>query len=131
MWFAAVTQAFFSLNVGFGPLITYSSFNEFRHNVYRDALIISFTDTFTSLLAGFTTFSILGNLAFELHKDVKDVIQSGAGLAFISYPMAIGKFSFFPQIFASKQSYSKLIFQIIMLVVLFSFNIQFCSSACL
>ena len=101
MWYAAVTQAFFSLSVGFGALITYSSYNEFKHNVYRDALIISFTDTFTSLLAGFTIFSVLGNLAFELEKDVKDVIQSGAGLAFISYPMAIGKFSFMPQIFAS------------------------------
>ena len=52
VWHAAVTQSFFSLSVGFGALFTYSSYNGFRHNVYRDALIISFTDTFTSLLAG-------------------------------------------------------------------------------
>ena len=52
VWYAAVTQSFFSLSVGFGALFTYSSYNGFRHNVYRDALIISFTDTFTSLLAG-------------------------------------------------------------------------------
>ena len=52
VWYAAVTQSFFSLSVGFGALFTYSSYNDFKHNVYRDALIISFTDTFTSLLAG-------------------------------------------------------------------------------
>ncbi len=41
VWYEAVTQMFFSLSVGFGSLITYSSYNNFRHNTYRDALIIS------------------------------------------------------------------------------------------
>ena len=42
----------------------------------RDALIISVADTLTSLLAGFTIFSILGNLAFELNKPVRpDFVQ--------------------------------------------------------
>jgi SNF family Na+-dependent transporter len=52
VWYQAVTQSFFSLSVGFGALINYSAHNKFRHNVYRDALIISITDTLTSLLAG-------------------------------------------------------------------------------
>jgi len=41
VWYAAVTQSFFSLSVGFGSIITYSSYNKFSHNTYRDALIIS------------------------------------------------------------------------------------------
>ena len=100
VWYAAVTQSFFSLSVGFGALFTYSSYNGFSHNVYRDALIISFTDTFTSLLAGFTIFSVLGNLAKELDVPVEKVIKSGTGLAFISYPMAIAKFDYVPQLFS-------------------------------
>ena len=72
--------------------------NKFRHNVYRDALIISITDTLTSLLAGFTIFSILGNLAEELDMPIDKVINSGTGLAFISYPMAIAKFEHAPQV---------------------------------
>lgn len=100
VWYAAVTQSFFSLSTGFGALITYSSYNGFRHNSYRDALIISFADTFTSLLAGFVIFSILGNLAEELGVEVKDVVSSGTGLAFISYPTAIAKFDYVPQLFS-------------------------------
>ena len=100
MWYAAVTQSFFSLSTGFGALITYSSYNDFQHNSYRDALIISIADTLTSLLAGFVIFSILGNLAFELQVPVKDVVDSGPGLAFVSYPSALAKFDFLPQLFS-------------------------------
>lgn len=57
-------------------------------------------DTFTSLLGGFTIFGILGNLAHNVgEKDVSKVIQSGgSGIAFISYPEAISKFTFVPQV---------------------------------
>lgn len=100
VWYAAVTQSFFSLSTGFGALITYSSYNQFRHNSYRDALIISIADTLTSLLAGFVIFSILGNLASELGVPVADVVDSGPGLAFVSYPTALAKFDFLPQVFS-------------------------------
>ncbi|CAG7816466.1 unnamed protein product, partial [Allacma fusca] len=89
-----------SAGMGFGPIIMNASFNSFRHNVYRDAMIISLMDTFTSLLAGFTIFSILGNLAFQLDVDVSHVAKTGPGLAFISYPMAVSQFTFFPQLFS-------------------------------
>ncbi|XP_071537637.1 sodium-dependent nutrient amino acid transporter 1-like [Panulirus ornatus] len=100
VWYAAVTQSFFSLSVGFGAIINFASFNNFKHNVYRDAWIISLADTLTSLLAGFTIFSILGNLAHELNTDVKNVVRGGSGLAFISYPDALAKFTWTPQLFA-------------------------------
>lgn len=57
-------------------------------------------DTFTSMLAGFTIFAVLGNLAEELGTPISEVIQSGTGLAFISYPMALGKISYLSQVFA-------------------------------
>jgi len=100
VWYAAVTQSFFSLGVGFGALTTYSSYNKFHHNSYKDALIISFADTFTSVLAGTVIFAILGHLSYELGVPVKDVVKSGAGLAFVSYPEVISKFDIAPQIFS-------------------------------
>lgn len=123
VWYAAVTQVFFSLSVCFGNIIMYSSYNKFSHNVYRDANIVTTLDTFTSLLAGCCIFGILGHLAHELGvEDVASVIKPGAGLAFISYPGkfiiiffflikflmnfislhqdAISKFKVFPQVFS-------------------------------
>jgi solute carrier family 6 amino acid transporter-like protein 5/7/9/14 len=92
VWYAALTQSFFSLGVGFGQVSTYSSYNRFHHDSYKDALIISVADTFTSLLAGTIIFSILGHLSFELGVPITQVVKSGAGLAFVSYPEVIAKF---------------------------------------
>lgn len=77
----------------------YSSFNKFSHNIYRDATVVTVLDTFTSLMAGCTIFGILGNLAYETGvEDISKVVNGGAGLAFISYPDAIAKFDFWPQV---------------------------------
>lgn len=63
-------------------------------------MIVTTMDTFTSLLAGFTIFGILGNLAHEQGVDdiSKVVGAGGTGLAFISYPDAIAKFTVAPQV---------------------------------
>ncbi|XP_039442456.1 sodium-dependent nutrient amino acid transporter 1 isoform X1 [Culex pipiens pallens] len=101
VWYAAVTQCFFSLSICFGNIIMYSSYNKFRHNVHRDATIVTTIDTFTSLLAGCTIFGILGHLAHVVGSDdVGSVVKPGAGLAFISYPEAIAKFDVVPQAFS-------------------------------
>lgn len=101
VWYAAVTQCFYSLSVCFGNIIMYSSFNKFGHNVHRDATIVTALDTATSLLSGFTIFGILGHLAHEIGTDdIGSVVKGGAGLAFISYPDAIAKFKKLPQIFS-------------------------------
>ncbi|CAH2106398.1 unnamed protein product [Euphydryas editha] len=100
VWYSAVTQVFFSLSVCTGPIIMFSSYNGFKQNVYRDAMIVTTLDTFTSLLSGITIFGILGNLAYVLERPVIEVVGSGGtGLAFISYPDAIAK-TFQPQLFS-------------------------------
>ncbi|ALC40460.1 CG1698 [Drosophila busckii] len=101
VWYAAVTQVFFSLAICFGNIIMYSSYNRFGQNIYRDANIITSLDTFTSLLSGVVIFGILGNLAYENNTtDISSVVNGGTGLAFISYPDAIAKFKVVPQVFS-------------------------------
>ncbi|XP_045448784.1 sodium-dependent nutrient amino acid transporter 1-like [Melitaea cinxia] len=102
VWYAAITQVFFSLSVCSGTLIMFSSYNKFGQNVYRDSMIVTTLDTFTSLISGITIFGVLGNLAYELnYDDVSQVVGTGgASLAFISYPDAIAKSPFVPQLFA-------------------------------
>nr|XP_026488393.1 sodium-dependent nutrient amino acid transporter 1-like [Vanessa tameamea] len=102
VWYAAITQVFFSLSVCSGTLIMFSSYNGFRQNVYRDSMIVTTLDTFTSLISGITIFGVLGNLAYELnYDDVSQVVGTGGtSLAFISYPDAIAKSPVVPQLFA-------------------------------
>ncbi|XP_062132451.1 sodium-dependent nutrient amino acid transporter 1 [Drosophila sulfurigaster albostrigata] len=101
VWYAAVTQVFFSLAICFGTLITYASYNNFNRNVYNDIVIITTMDSCSSIIAGCITFGILGNLAKQTGiTDIASVVKGGAGLAFISYPDAIAKFEYVPQMFA-------------------------------
>lgn len=77
-------------------LIKYFALSESSN---RDVMIVTSLDTFTSLIAGITIFGILGNLAHNMQiDDISKVVQSGTGLAFISYPDAISKFEYLPQV---------------------------------
>lgn len=68
----------------------------------RDTLIVTTLDTCTSMVAGIIIFGILGNLAYESGvTDIRTVVQGGSGVAFVSYPDAISKFEFMPQVFAA------------------------------
>ncbi|XP_046589864.1 sodium-dependent nutrient amino acid transporter 1 [Neodiprion lecontei] len=101
VWYAAITQCFFSLSVCMGAIIMFSSYNNFRHNLYRAVMIVTTLDTFTSFMAGCTIFGILGNLAHEMGTDdIGTVVRGGTGLAFISYPEALARFPAVPQLFA-------------------------------
>ena len=62
-------------------------------------MIVTTLDTLTSLLAGCTIFSILGNLIYEMGEDdIRSVVRGGPGLAFVSYPEAIAQFDVVPQV---------------------------------
>ena len=99
VWFAAVNQAFFSLSIGFGVVGTLASYNHFRNNVYLDAAVISYIDGFTSIFGGITTFAIVGHLADQMGVKVSEVVRGGGiSLAFISYPDALARFTFLPQV---------------------------------
>lgn len=90
VWQAAAGQMFFSLGLSMGGLIMYSSYNKFSNNVFRDAMVVSVLDTFTSIISGMVIFSVLGAMAHDLgNVDVKDVAQGGPGLAFVAYPEAL------------------------------------------
>ncbi|XP_067660398.1 sodium- and chloride-dependent glycine transporter 1-like [Haliotis asinina] len=91
VWGDAATQIFFSLGAGFGCLLTMSSYNKFKNNCERDAVIVAIINCCTSVFAGFTIFSLLGSMAHTTNQDVESVVDQGPGLAFIAYPEGIAQ----------------------------------------
>ncbi|KAL7022824.1 hypothetical protein ACKWTF_012396 [Chironomus riparius] len=101
VWYSAVTQLFFSLNVFFANIVMYASYNKFNHNIHRDANIVTTLDTLTSIVSGCISFGIIGHLKHELNADdITKVFKGGPGLVFVTYPETISKFQNVPQLFS-------------------------------
>ena len=99
VWLAAYGQVFFSLSVGFGTMIAYSSFMPRNSEIPNSAAMTSFADCSFSFLAGFAVFSVLGYFAVITNTPVSE-IGGGPGLAFAVYPAALATLPFWCQFFA-------------------------------
>ena len=64
VWMAALGQIFFSLSVGFGIMLTYSSYlRRRRSNLVGTGLVAGFANSAFELLAGIGVFATLGFMA--------------------------------------------------------------------
>ncbi len=89
VWIAAYGQIFFSLSLGFGIMIAYASYLPKNANIFKNSLIVGFSNSLYEVSAGFGVFGILGYMAMKQGVPIRDVVQSGIGLAFVAYPKAM------------------------------------------
>ncbi|XP_052753527.1 sodium- and chloride-dependent glycine transporter 1-like [Galleria mellonella] len=89
VWGDAASQVFYSFGVACGSLVTLASYNKFQNNCHFDAVLVSFTDFFTSVYAGFAIFTVLGYQANQMGVSIHEVAEQGPGLAFVVYPEAV------------------------------------------
>ena len=80
---AAVGQAFFSIGVAMGGMMTYGSYLPRSFSVTAAAAVVVFADTLVALLAGFVVFPAVFNYGLD--------IGSGAGLIFQTLPVAFAQ----------------------------------------
>ena len=80
---AAVGQAFFSVNVGVGAVLTYSAYLPKDVNLFRSAIIVALGDTLVALLAGLAIFPIV----FANNLDPAE----GPGLIFVTLSTAFAQ----------------------------------------
>ncbi|XP_058453847.1 sodium- and chloride-dependent glycine transporter 2 isoform X2 [Malaya genurostris] len=99
VWADAAVQIFFSLGPGWGGIINMASYNQFKNNTRFDAILVPIVNCGTSIFAGFVVFSVLGYLSHRTGLPVSTVATGGPGLAFVTYPEAIGMLPF-PQLWA-------------------------------
>jgi NSS family neurotransmitter:Na+ symporter len=95
-WQYAFGQAFFSLSLAFGVMITYASFLHRKSDINNNAAIIAISDFATSFVAGLAVFATLGAMAFQTAQtgpevSVETVVDGGPGLAFVAFPYALAQ----------------------------------------
>lgn len=94
VWAAAYGQIFFSLSVGFGIMVTYSSYLKRRTDLTGSGLVVGFANSSFELLAGIGVFAALGFMAQAAGVGVNDVAAGGIGLAFVAFPTIISQAPF-------------------------------------
>jgi NSS family neurotransmitter:Na+ symporter len=82
-WLAALGQAFFSLSLGMGALITYGSYLKRDEDIVSTSIIVGGLDTLVAILAALLMFPILFSAGLGPNQE--------EGLAFISLPIAFSQ----------------------------------------
>ncbi|NVJ68217.1 MAG: sodium-dependent transporter [Gammaproteobacteria bacterium] len=80
--YSALGQAFFSLSLGMGALITYGSYVSKQQNIVRSAALITLTDVSIAFLAGLMIFPFVAYLS----QGSMEGVAGGPGLIFITLP---------------------------------------------
>ncbi|KAF5274143.1 hypothetical protein FQR65_LT04541 [Abscondita terminalis] len=89
VWVDAAVQIFFSVGAGFGVHLSYASYNTFHNNCYRDCLVTTVVNSFTSFFSGFVIFTYLGYMSVKQGVSIEEVATDGPGLVFQVYPEAV------------------------------------------
>lgn len=79
-------QAFFSLSLGMGALITYGSYLSKKENIASSAIVISVADTSVAFFSGLMVFPLVHFLAFKLNIDASEISTQGPPLIFVVLP---------------------------------------------
>jgi NSS family neurotransmitter:Na+ symporter len=82
--FEGLKQAFFSLSLGMGTLMTYGSYLKKTENIPSSVATIAIADTSVAFLAGLMVFPLVHFLQFKLN--VTEVATAGPPLIFIVLP---------------------------------------------
>ena len=91
IWIAAYGQIFFSLSIGFGIMVTYSSYLKRRSNLTGSGLVVGFSNSAFEILAAIGVFAALGFMAQAANSSMDDVVAGGLGLAFVAFPAIISQ----------------------------------------
>ena len=122
LWLEASVQIVFSLSIGFGGYMAFSSYMPMDNNCYRDSILIGVINCATSIMVSIVVFCVLGfratkeyqdclsdnvnnaanqtlQVECELNKFVDNAAQ-GTGIAFIAFTEAMNSFGSISPLFA-------------------------------
>lgn len=92
IWVSAYAQVFFSTTLAVGVMIAYGSYLHKKADVVNSAIITVLANSSFDLIAGVLVFSTLGFLVNSMGVEFTS-FGTGAGVAFIAFPIAISTMS--------------------------------------
>ncbi len=84
--YSAMGQAFFSLSLGMGALITYGSYVNKKENIVSAAALITLADVGIAFIAGMMIFPLIGFMS----GGTMEGAAGGPGLIFVTLPQVFG-----------------------------------------
>ena len=92
IWVSAYAQVFFSTTLAVGVMISYGSYLDDKADIVNSAIITVLANASFDLVAGVLVFSTLGHLVSTMGMKFTS-FGTGAGVAFIAFPIAISTMS--------------------------------------
>lgn len=92
IWVSAYAQVFFSTTLAVGVMIAYGSYLNEKADIVNSAFITVLANSSFDIIAGILVFSTLGYLVQNMGVEFTS-FGTGAGVAFIAFPIAISTMS--------------------------------------
>jgi NSS family neurotransmitter:Na+ symporter len=89
IWLSAFGMALFSLSLCMGIMVTYGSYLKKGTEIVNTSYMIAFVDVIFAFLFSVGIFSILGYMAGTEGVPIEEVATGGAGLVFVTLPIAL------------------------------------------
>ncbi|HEX2144955.1 MAG TPA: sodium-dependent transporter [Glycomyces sp.] len=91
IWLAAYAQVFFSLSIGMGTMIAYSSYLNKRADLSTTAVTVGFANASFELIAGIGVFAVLGFMSVQAAVPIDQLVGTGGGVAFVTFPTILSQ----------------------------------------
>ena len=91
IWLGAYAQIFFSLSIGMGTMIAYSSYLKKKSELSTTAVTVAFANSSFELLAGIGVFSVLGFMSVQASQPIDGLVSTGGGVAFVTFPTILNE----------------------------------------
>lgn len=91
IWITAYGQIFFSMSLGIGTMITYTSYLSKKSDITNNAFLAAFMDCTFSIVSGILIFATLGTMSLLNGVEINEVVQGGPALTFVTLPYLFNK----------------------------------------
>lgn len=94
VWQNALTQSFFTNNIGYGTILTFACFRQKDFPVQKSNMILILCNILSALMSSLVVFGYLGYFSKINGIPIEELPLDGASLIFVTYPASLAMMPF-------------------------------------